>query len=126
MSNDTLLVLADSDDPQIDRLKNSLAGLQIVVGNTPEAFETAARFNAKQGLLYSVWAWCHWKNGNNDRALQILARGDKEMESKDERLKQNLLNVQNGKKMKMKGYAEQWYQFHLEKPPAVKQQVRFR
>lgn len=89
-------------------------------------FTSAARFNKKQGLLYSVWAWCHWKRENADRAVAILAQGDKELEGKDERLKQNLLNLQNGRKMKMKGYAEQWYQFHLEKPPQPKPQVRYR
>jgi tetratricopeptide (TPR) repeat protein len=91
-----------------------------------QEFEGTARFNKKQGLLYSLWAWCHWKQGNIDRAMQILARGDKELDGKDERLKQNLLNLQNDKKMKMKGYAEQWYQFHLEKILPPKPQIRHR
>ncbi|MEW5854593.1 MAG: hypothetical protein AB2A00_37805 [Myxococcota bacterium] len=91
-----------------------------------QEFESAARFSAKQGLLYSLWAWCHWKNDENDRALKILARGDQALEGKDERIKQNLLNLQNGKKMKMKGYAEQWYQFHLEKIPQPRPQFRHR
>lgn len=89
-------------------------------------FEMAARFNKQQGLLYSVWAWCHWKQENNDRAVQILARGDQALEGKDERLKNNLQSLQNGKKIKLKGYAEQWYQFHLEKPQVQQQQVRYR
>jgi len=89
-------------------------------------FEDAARYNKKQGLLYTTWAWCHWKQDNNDRAIQILSRGDKELEGKDERLKQNLLNLQNDKKMKMKGYGTDWYQFMLEKPQELRQQVRYR
>jgi hypothetical protein len=89
-------------------------------------FEMASRFSKKQGLMYSVWAWCHWKQENNEKAIQILARGDKELEGKDERLKQNLQNLQNGKKMKMKGYNEQWYQFHLEKPQVQQPQMRYR
>lgn len=43
MRNDTLLVLADPAEPQIDLLKKSLGGVRIVVGNSAEAFvETAA------------------------------------------------------------------------------------
>lgn len=89
-------------------------------------FESAAQFSKKQGLLYSVWAWCHWKQENKAKALQILARGDAELEGKDERLKTNLQNLQNDKKMKMKGYAEQWYQFRLEKPQEPRAQMRWR
>jgi len=89
-------------------------------------FETAQRFNKKQGLLYSVWAWCHWKQENKEKAMRILARGDEALEGKDEKLKQNLLNLQNDKKMKLKGYNEQWYQFLLEKPQQPKPQMRFR
>lgn len=95
-----------------------------------KTFETAARYSPKQGLLYGVWAWCHWKNDKDDkanqRAMEILARGDKAVEGKDDRLKQNLLNLQNGKKMKLKGYGDQWYQFRLEKMPLPQPQVRHR
>ncbi|MBI5494769.1 MAG: hypothetical protein HY904_07050 [Deltaproteobacteria bacterium] len=91
-----------------------------------QVFEDAAKYNKKQGLLYSAWAWCHWKNDNTERALQILSRGDGELEGKDDKLKQNLLNLQNGKKMKMKGYGNDWYQFLLEKPQVQQQQIRYR
>src|SRR5579863_2345096 len=42
MSNDTLLVLADPAEPQIDHLKQSLTGVKIIVGNAPEVFVQAA------------------------------------------------------------------------------------
>jgi tetratricopeptide (TPR) repeat protein len=87
-----------------------------------EAFEKAAKYSPKQGLLWSVWAWCHWKGGHPDRAIDLMLRGKKFLSDADEQLNTNLLALQNGKKMKMKTYGEQWYQFHLEKPPAMMQQ----
>jgi len=42
MSNDTILVLADPAEPQIAMLTNSLAGREIIVGNSAEQFEQAS------------------------------------------------------------------------------------
>jgi phosphoglycerate dehydrogenase-like enzyme len=42
MKNDTILVLADPSEPRIAMLKNSLAGVAIIVGNSAEQFEQAA------------------------------------------------------------------------------------
>ena len=55
-------------------------------------------------------------------ALQLLVQALKKVKD-DPKLKEALLNVQNGKKIKMRGYKEQWYQFHLERPPAQYQQA---
>jgi len=90
------------------------------------AFDKAVAVGKKQGLAWQVYAWCEWKLGNPERAIEILSRGSKALKEEDERLKNNLLALQNGKKMKMKPHGEQWYQFHLEKMPVQKmQQVRF-
>ena len=89
-------------------------------GKMDQEFAVAERYSAKQGLLYCVWAWCLWKNDNAEQAMRVLARGDKALEGKDERLKHNLLNLKNGKKMKLRGYADQWYQFGLETPPELR------
>ena len=35
----------------------------------------------------------------------------------DEKLKTNLLNLQNNRKLKMKVYAEEWWALLLERPP---------
>jgi phosphoglycerate dehydrogenase-like enzyme len=82
MSNDTLLVLADSDHPQIDRLEQSLGGAQIVVGNTPEAFAKAAanasvllNWSGSLELFRSVFTmccnlrWVHSRSAGLDKAL---------------------------------------------------------
>jgi tetratricopeptide (TPR) repeat protein len=79
-------------------------------------FERAVAYNKKEGLLYNVYAWCLEKAGAHDKAIHVLAKGAEAVPS-DERLKSNLVALQNGKKMKMKQYAEQWYQFRLESPP---------
>jgi hypothetical protein len=94
-----------------------------------KAFETATRYSGKQGLLWSVWAYCHWKLGENDKAIEILNNGQKKLGESDPNLSANLLSLKNSKKMKMRGYGEQWYQFHLEVPPQMKemqsQRVKF-
>ena len=89
-----------------------------------KTFEEAARFSKKQGLLYSAWAWMHWKAGHTEKAIEILARGKEALGESDPHLLANLLNLQNGKKMKMKPYGERWYQFHLEQPKLAMQAQR--
>jgi phosphoglycerate dehydrogenase-like enzyme len=42
MSDDTILVLADRAEPQIAMLRKSLAGVEIIVGNSAEVFEQSA------------------------------------------------------------------------------------
>lgn len=79
-----------------------------------EAFETAAKYNAKQGLLWSTWAFCYYKAGKSGKAIHILLRGKKKLNGADKILEENLLALQNKKKMKMRGYGDQWYQFQLE------------
>lgn len=86
-----------------------------------KTFEQAVRFNGKESLLWSTWAYCHWKLGQNEKALSILQRAKKKIGEKDLRLNANLLSLQNAKKMKMKAYGELWDQFHLEVPAQVRQ-----
>lgn len=88
-------------------------------------FETAARYSPKQGLLWSVWAYCHFKAGNNAKAIDVLVAGQKKLGNSDPHLIANLNNLQNNKKMKMNGYGQEWYQFHLEPLPQPQQQVRY-
>jgi phosphoglycerate dehydrogenase-like enzyme len=82
MSNDTLLVLADPDEPQIALLRQSLTGVKLVVGNSPEAFEgTAANASALLNwsgsleLFRTVFRmcrnlrWVHSRSAGLDKAL---------------------------------------------------------
>lgn len=83
-------------------------------------FKKATKYSPKQGLLWSMWAYCQWKSGNSELAISILSSGKKKIGDIDPILNNNLLNLQNDKKMKMKAYGEQWYQMHLEIHPYSK------
>jgi len=79
-------------------------------------FETAVKYGKKDGLIWSVYAYTLVQSGQKEKALQVLGRGVQRNPS-DERLKANLLALQNNKRMKMRAYGPQFYQFHLEPPP---------
>ena len=86
-----------------------------------KVFEKATRRNKKEGLLWATYAWCQWKRGLRDPALQIMARARQVLPS-DERLKTMQIALQNGKKLKMHSYGAEWLALHLETPagaPAV-------
>jgi tetratricopeptide (TPR) repeat protein len=95
-----------------------------------EVFEHATRYVKKAGLLWSLWAYCVWRNGEIDRAISILTKGKSYLNESDPHLIQNLLSLQNQKRMKMKAYGEQWYQFQLEFSPQQTQirqgRIRFK
>ncbi len=94
-----------------------------------EVFMATTKHVKKAGLLWSLWAYCVWRNGDLEKAIGILAQGKKILGDADPHLAQNLLSLQNDKKMKMKAYGDQWYQFQLEFSPAQTQarqgRVRF-
>jgi hypothetical protein len=95
--------------------------------NLPAAdavFEATIKHTPKQGLLWSTWAWLHYSNGDLDRARTILTRGKVALGEVDAVLSQNLLALQNDKKLKMKGYGDAWYALHLETHPMLLQQQR--
>lgn len=94
-----------------------------------EVFQHATRHVKKAGLLWSLWAYCVWRNGETERAISILNKGKGYLGEADPHLSQNLLSLQNDKRMRMKAYGEQWYQFQLELSPQQTQakqgRVRF-
>lgn len=94
-----------------------------------EVFQHVTKHVKKAGLLWSLWAYCVWRNDETERAISILTKGKDYLGEADVHLSQNLLSLQNQKRMKMKGYAEQWYQFQLETSPQQTQmkqgRVRF-
>jgi len=81
-----------------------------------EVFEKTAAQNKKTSMVWAAWAYCESKRGRNDHAIEILSKGLKSLPD-DEKLKTNLLHLQNNRKMRMKGYAEEWWALLLEKPP---------
>jgi len=90
--------------------KNDLAGAKKVL-------DDAVAANKKEGVLWSLYAWILEKEDQHEQAIAILARATRANES-DEKLKTSMQALQNGKKLKLgKLYAEQWFQFMLERPP---------
>jgi predicted Zn-dependent protease len=85
-----------------------------------ETFEMAVRLNKKQDLLWNLYAYSLCKIKKTDRAIEVLGRAQKALPANNTII-ENLVALQNNKKMKMSAYGDQWYQFHLEKPPVPKQ-----
>lgn len=78
-----------------------------------KAFERAVKTGAKDGLSWTVYAWCLNARGKKDEAVAVLKRG-LEKNPGDQRLQNNIELVQEGKKLKVAPYAERWAAFALD------------
>lgn len=83
-----------------------------------KVFERATRRRPKEALLWATYAWCRLSKGERAKALDILARGRKRL-PKDDRLRRIQLAVQNGKRMHMRVFGNDWYALRLERMPAA-------
>lgn len=83
-----------------------------------KVFERATKRHPKEALLWGAYAWCRLSKGARAEALDILARGRKRLPS-DERLRRMQLAVQNGKRVHMKAFGNDWYALRLERMPEV-------
>ncbi|NOY12622.1 MAG: hypothetical protein GXP51_02705 [Deltaproteobacteria bacterium] len=89
-----------------------------------ETFDQAVSSSRKEPMVYALYAFCLDKVGERQKAISILQKGLKKT-ANDERLQENIELLQAGKKMKMKGFGDMWYQFHLEKQGAlIKKQTK--
>jgi predicted Zn-dependent protease len=87
------------------------------VAGALSTFEGAVKASKKEGVLWSAYAWVLEETGKHDEAVQVLSRAVSANGS-DEKLKGSLQLLQNGRKLRLgKTYAEQWFQFMLERPP---------
>ncbi|SEA54127.1 hypothetical protein SAMN05660420_02380 [Desulfuromusa kysingii] len=82
-----------------------------------ETFGKAVSGNRKEPMVYAVYAFCMDRIGERTKAIEILKKGI--AKTSDERLQENMALLEAGKKMKMKGFGDMWYQFHLEKQGAI-------
>jgi tetratricopeptide (TPR) repeat protein len=90
--------------------KKDLAGAKKVL-------EDAVVSNKKEGVVWSLYAWILEEEGQHEQAIAVMARAARALPN-DEKVKGTLEALQNRKKLKLgKVYAEQWYQFLLERPP---------
>jgi tetratricopeptide (TPR) repeat protein len=83
-------------------------------GKMIDTFEKAVTVTRKEPLLWSLYAFCLEKVNERDKAIKVMERGLKKLKG-DERMQENLEALREGKKMKMQGYGDLWFQFHLEK-----------
>lgn len=89
-----------------------------------ETFDKAVLGSPKESLLWALYAYCLCEAGDRGKAKEILEKGLKKIPGNEE-LKMNLARLKEDKDMKMDGYGEMWYQFHLESTAALqkKQQM---
>jgi len=81
-------------------------------------FEKAVKWSPKEPLLWGIYAYCLNECGETTKAKEALEKGSKKLPS-DQTLKENLENLKQGKKMKMREYGDMWFQFHLESMAAL-------
>ncbi len=86
-----------------------------------ETFEKAVLGSPKESLLWALYAYCLCEAGDQAKASEVLEKGLKKIPG-DEQLAANLALLKEGKKMKMTGYGEMWYQFHLESAATIQKQ----
>ena len=91
------------------------------LAKTKQTLTTAIQYSKKQVILYNVYAWILYKEGDRDSAIDQLLRCLK-IEKDNESTKDNLQRVQNGKKMNMKRFGMTWYGLQFEKLPASMRQ----
>ena len=81
-------------------------------------FEKALQWSSKESLFWNLYAYCLVECGETGKAKEALEKGLKKLPG-DIHIKDNLENLQQNRKMKMRHYGDMWYQFHLESVAAL-------
>jgi tetratricopeptide (TPR) repeat protein len=89
-----------------------------------EVMDITIRFNKKQVLIYNAYAFMLQIKNMNDKGMEVLQKGLKAVPG-HETTQDNLIRLQNGKKMNMKAFGLNWYSLQLEKPPLSMMQDQF-
>jgi tetratricopeptide (TPR) repeat protein len=79
-------------------------------------FEETVKNNKEAAMAWAAYAWCEAKRGRRPEAIGVLERAMKELPDED-RLKRNLIALQNKKRINMKAFTPEWWVLHLERPP---------
>ncbi len=80
-----------------------------------EVLKASAPYNRKSALLYNMLAWILHKEKRDGEAIAMLAMFLKKQTN--EPTQDNMLRLQNGKKMTMKPFGMPWYAMGIERPP---------
>ena len=93
------------------------------VKGATDGLAASAPVQRKHVLLYNTWAWMLHQQDRLDDAIgamnQLLQKVPDSEVSKD-----NLLRLQNRKKMNMKAFGMPWFSLGLERPPASMGELR--
>jgi tetratricopeptide (TPR) repeat protein len=93
-------------------------------GKMVTAFEKGVKAGEKEGLFWTVYAWCLAARSKKAEAVAVLKRAIAKLPS-DERLQGNLELVEAGKKMKVAPYGDRWARFGLDgSKPGVPKAMR--
>ncbi len=80
-----------------------------------EILDKTISANKKEAMLYGLKAFMQVKLKDADGARASLVAGKEQCPSAVP-ISENLRRLQNGEKLRMSDFGEQWWQFHLEKP----------
>ena len=81
-------------------------------------FDKAVVGSPKESLLWNLYAYCLAECGDMTQAREVIEKGLKKLPG-DAPLTENLENLKQGKKMKMRSFGDMWFQFHLESMAAI-------
>ncbi len=77
------------------------------------AFEQAISVGEKEGLAYTLYAWCLLSRDLRNEAVEVLKKGRTKLPN-DERLEGHLEAIKEGKKLKVAPYGDRWAAFLLD------------
>ncbi|MDR2884593.1 MAG: hypothetical protein LBV09_05750 [Deferribacteraceae bacterium] len=79
-----------------------------------KTMDKAVSNNKKESFVYSLYAYFLSEQGQSDKAIQILTKGEEKLPL-DERISGALDSLKNRKKIKIQNYGAVWMQLHLGK-----------
>ena len=89
-----------------------------------ETFEKATAATRKEPMLWNLYGYCLERVGEKKKAIAAMEKGVKKVGG-HELLQSNLDALKEGRKMKMLGWGDLWYQLHLEKQGTlIRQQTK--
>jgi tetratricopeptide (TPR) repeat protein len=83
-----------------------------------DTFEKATSATKKEPLLWNLYGYCLERVGEKEKAIAVMEKGVKKVGG-HELLQANLDALKEGRKMRMLGWGDLWYQFHLESTGAI-------
>ena len=74
-----------------------------------KTFKNMVSAGKKEGLAWALYAYCLNKTNKREDAIKVLEEGNKKLKEVDDRIKSNILELRNGRRMRMKAFGDPWY-----------------